>query len=101
MASQENIKHRAPAMTKDATSTTVADSVAIALKALAAYLAQITNNTNKNTRTSGTPVARKGINDHKRKSLHCQVSKLQQGGSSDQKTAMQRPAKGSNLYQCL
>ncbi|GJX26907.1 hypothetical protein Tco_0233203 [Tanacetum coccineum] len=126
-----------PAMTQDAIWQLVADSVAIALKAQAANLAN-TDNTNKNTGTSGTPVARKGINDHKRKfdrrntttnndnhhsnnhnyhhqqnrrqetvrtypakkipwkppfvykmhpashrSLHCQVSKLQQGGSSD------------------
>ncbi|GJU20473.1 hypothetical protein Tco_1153815 [Tanacetum coccineum] len=56
----------APAMTQDAIRQLVADSVAIALKAQAANLAN-TDNTNKNTRTSGTPVARKGINDHKRK----------------------------------
>ncbi|GJT53454.1 hypothetical protein Tco_0988508 [Tanacetum coccineum] len=56
----------APAITLDAIRQLVADSVAIALKAQAANLAN-TDNTNKNTRTSGTPVARKGINDHKRK----------------------------------
>ncbi|GJT72541.1 hypothetical protein Tco_1031827 [Tanacetum coccineum] len=56
----------APAMTQDAIRQLVADSVAIALKAQAANLAN-TDNTNKNTGTSGTPVARKGINDHKRK----------------------------------
>ncbi|GKB77639.1 reverse transcriptase domain-containing protein [Tanacetum coccineum] len=56
----------APAMTQDAIRQLVADSVAIALKAQAANLVN-TDNTNKNTRTSGTPVARKGINDHKRK----------------------------------
>ncbi|GJT05011.1 putative reverse transcriptase domain-containing protein [Tanacetum coccineum] len=56
----------APAMTQDAIRQLVADSVAIALKAQAANLAN-TDNTNKNTRTSGTPIASKGINDHKRK----------------------------------
>ncbi|GJV02806.1 putative reverse transcriptase domain-containing protein [Tanacetum coccineum] len=55
-----------PAMTQDAIRQLVADSVAIALKAQAANLAN-TDNTNKNTGTSGTLVARKGINDHKRK----------------------------------
>ncbi|GJZ18349.1 hypothetical protein Tco_0554472, partial [Tanacetum coccineum] len=56
----------APAMTHDAIRQLVADSVAAALEAQAANMAN-TDNTNKNTRTSGTPVARKGINDHKRK----------------------------------
>ncbi|GJU69497.1 hypothetical protein Tco_1255756 [Tanacetum coccineum] len=56
----------APAMTQDAIRQLVADSVAIALKAQAANLAN-TDNTNKNTGTSGTPIARKGINNHKRK----------------------------------
>ncbi|GJX44379.1 putative reverse transcriptase domain-containing protein [Tanacetum coccineum] len=56
----------APAMTQDAIRQLVADSVATALKAQAANMAN-TDNTNKNTGTSGTPVARKGINDHKRK----------------------------------
>ncbi|GJW77687.1 putative reverse transcriptase domain-containing protein [Tanacetum coccineum] len=46
--------------------TNVADSVATALKAQAANM-ENTDNTNKNTGTSGTPVARKGINNHKRK----------------------------------
>ncbi|GJT12107.1 reverse transcriptase domain-containing protein [Tanacetum coccineum] len=55
-----------PAMTQDAIRQLVADSVVIALKAQAANLAN-TDNTNKNIRTSGTLVARKGINDHKRK----------------------------------
>ncbi|GKF92753.1 hypothetical protein Tco_0279472, partial [Tanacetum coccineum] len=55
-----------PAMTQDTIRQLVADSVAIALKAQAANLAN-TDNTNKNTRTSETSVARKGINDHKRK----------------------------------
>ncbi|GJS37874.1 putative reverse transcriptase domain-containing protein [Tanacetum coccineum] len=56
----------APAMTQDAIRQLVADSVATALKAQAANMAN-TDNTNKNTGTSGTPVARKGINNHKRK----------------------------------
>ncbi|GKD08368.1 hypothetical protein Tco_1188053 [Tanacetum coccineum] len=56
----------APAMTQDAIRQLVVNSVAIALKAQAANLAN-TDNTNKNTWSSGTPVARKGINDHKRK----------------------------------
>ncbi|GKF60006.1 hypothetical protein Tco_0176792, partial [Tanacetum coccineum] len=56
----------APAMTQDAIRQLVADSVATALKAQAANMAY-TDNTNKNTGTSETPVARKGINDHKRK----------------------------------
>ncbi|GKA04086.1 hypothetical protein Tco_0676867 [Tanacetum coccineum] len=55
-----------PAMTQDAIRQLVADSVATALKAQAANMAN-TDNTNKNTRTSGTPIARKGINNHKRK----------------------------------
>ncbi|GJU85375.1 hypothetical protein Tco_1292921 [Tanacetum coccineum] len=53
-----------PAITLAAIRQLVADSVATALKAQAANMAN-TDNTNKNTRTSGTPVARKGINDHK------------------------------------
>ncbi|GKB63521.1 putative reverse transcriptase domain-containing protein [Tanacetum coccineum] len=56
----------APAMTQDAIRQLVADSVAAALEAQAANMAN-TDNTNKNTGTSGTPVARKGINDHKQK----------------------------------
>ncbi|GJU03931.1 hypothetical protein Tco_1114269 [Tanacetum coccineum] len=67
MSSQENPStSAAPAMTQDAIRQLVADSVATALKAQAANMAN-TDNTNKNTRTSETPVARKGINDHKRK----------------------------------
>ncbi|GJT74496.1 hypothetical protein Tco_1041221 [Tanacetum coccineum] len=58
--------HTAPAMTQDVIRQLVADSVATALKAQAANMANI-DNTNKNIRTSGNPVARKGINDHKRK----------------------------------
>ncbi|GJV39072.1 hypothetical protein Tco_1417512 [Tanacetum coccineum] len=53
-----------PAMTQDAIWKLVADSVAAALEAQAANMAN-TDNTNKNTGTSGTPVARKGTNDHK------------------------------------
>ncbi|GJU25573.1 hypothetical protein Tco_1164194 [Tanacetum coccineum] len=55
-----------PAITLDAIRQLVADSVATALKAQAANMAN-TDNTNKNTGTSGTPIARKGINNHKRK----------------------------------
>ncbi|GKB67992.1 hypothetical protein Tco_0929404 [Tanacetum coccineum] len=55
----------APAMTQNAVRQLVADSVATALKAQAANMAN-TDNTNKNTGTSRTPVARKGINGHKR-----------------------------------
>ncbi|GJU54725.1 hypothetical protein Tco_1228439 [Tanacetum coccineum] len=53
-------------MTQDAIRQLVADSVATALKAQAANMAN-TDNTNKKTGTSGTPIARKGINNHKRK----------------------------------
>ncbi|GJR04923.1 hypothetical protein Tco_0527907 [Tanacetum coccineum] len=56
----------APVMTQDAIWQIIADSVATALKAQAVNMAN-TDNTNKNSRTSGTLVARKGINDHKRK----------------------------------
>ncbi|GJS01058.1 putative reverse transcriptase domain-containing protein [Tanacetum coccineum] len=42
------------------------NGISSALKAQAASMAN-TDNTNKNTRTSGTSVARKEINDHKRK----------------------------------
>ncbi|GKC79542.1 hypothetical protein Tco_1130316 [Tanacetum coccineum] len=51
-------------MTQAALRQLIADSVAAALEAQAANMAN-TDNTNKNTGTSGTPVARKGINDHK------------------------------------
>ncbi|GKE56511.1 hypothetical protein Tco_1495696 [Tanacetum coccineum] len=54
----------APAMTQDAIRQLVADSVVAALEVQAANMAN-TDNTNKNTRISGTPVARKGTNDHK------------------------------------
>ncbi|GJU03688.1 putative reverse transcriptase domain-containing protein [Tanacetum coccineum] len=56
----------APAMTQDAIWQLVVDSVVAALEAQAANIAN-TDNTNKKTGTSRTPVARKGINDHKRK----------------------------------
>ncbi|GJW61496.1 hypothetical protein Tco_0110831 [Tanacetum coccineum] len=83
----------APAMTQVASRQLVADSVATALKAQAATMA-ITDNTNKNTGTSETLVARKGTNDHKRKSLHCQVPNLQQGGSSDEEQQKQKTSHG-------
>ncbi|GKB20791.1 hypothetical protein Tco_0854714 [Tanacetum coccineum] len=66
MPSKRTSTSETPSITLAAIRQLVADSVAIALKAQAANLAN-TDNTNKNTRTSGTPVARKGINDHKRK----------------------------------
>ncbi|GKC96204.1 hypothetical protein Tco_1161646 [Tanacetum coccineum] len=49
----------APAMTQAAIRKLVADSVAIALEAQAATMAN-TNNPNRNTGPTGTPVARKG-----------------------------------------
>ncbi|GJY00850.1 hypothetical protein Tco_0359002 [Tanacetum coccineum] len=55
-----------PAITLDAIRQLVADSVATAVKSQAANMAN-TDNTNKNTRTNKTPIARKGINNHKRK----------------------------------
>ncbi|GKF90238.1 hypothetical protein Tco_0264201, partial [Tanacetum coccineum] len=55
-----------PAITLNAIRQLIADSIAAALKALAANMAN-TDNTNKNIRTSETPALRKGINDHKRK----------------------------------
>ncbi|GJS88268.1 hypothetical protein Tco_0770904, partial [Tanacetum coccineum] len=54
----------APAMTQDAIRQLVADSVVAALEVQAANMAN-TDNTNKNTGISGTPIARKGTNDHK------------------------------------
>ncbi|GKA58884.1 hypothetical protein Tco_0758197 [Tanacetum coccineum] len=51
----------APAMTQAAIKKLVADSIAAALEAQAATMA----NTNRNTGTIGTPVARKGTNNHK------------------------------------
>ncbi|GJT21622.1 hypothetical protein Tco_0891559 [Tanacetum coccineum] len=55
-----------PAITLAAIRQLINDGISSALKAQAASMAN-TDNTNKNTGTSGTPVARKGINDHKRK----------------------------------
>ncbi|GKC16876.1 hypothetical protein Tco_1013658 [Tanacetum coccineum] len=52
----------APAMTQAAIKKLVAGSIAVALEAQAATMA----NTNRNTGTIGTPVARKGTNNHKR-----------------------------------
>ncbi|GJV03665.1 hypothetical protein Tco_1337234 [Tanacetum coccineum] len=49
----------APAMTQAAIRKLVADSVAAALEAQAVTMA-ITNNPNRNTRPTGTPIARKG-----------------------------------------
>ncbi|GKA03286.1 hypothetical protein Tco_0676067 [Tanacetum coccineum] len=65
----------APAMTQDAIRQLVADSVAAALEAQAATMAN-TNNTNRNTGTSRTLVARKGTNDHKRKIEGKKLSEL-------------------------
>ncbi|GKA91662.1 putative reverse transcriptase domain-containing protein [Tanacetum coccineum] len=55
-----------PAITLAAIRQLINDGISSALKAQAASMASASN-PNKNTRTSGTPVARKGINDHKRK----------------------------------
>nr|GEZ16444.1 hypothetical protein [Tanacetum cinerariifolium] len=56
----------ASAMTQAAIRQLIADSVAAALEAQAATMAN-TNHTNRNTGPSETSVARKGTNDHKRK----------------------------------
>nr|GEU35085.1 ribonuclease H-like domain-containing protein [Tanacetum cinerariifolium] len=56
----------APAMTQAVIRQLMADSVVAALEAQAATMGN-TNHTNRNTRPSETPVARKGTNDHKRK----------------------------------
>nr|GEZ63084.1 putative reverse transcriptase domain-containing protein [Tanacetum cinerariifolium] len=53
-------------MTQTAIRQLVADSVAAALEAQTATM-ETTNNTNRNTGLSGTLIARKGTNDHKRK----------------------------------
>nr|GEW26890.1 reverse transcriptase domain-containing protein [Tanacetum cinerariifolium] len=53
-------------MTQAAIRQLVADSIAAALEAQAANMANA-NNTNRNSMTSRTIVARKGTNDHKRK----------------------------------
>nr|GEW38226.1 hypothetical protein [Tanacetum cinerariifolium] len=55
-----------PVMTQAAIRQLVTDSIAAALEAQATNMAN-TNNTIRNTRTSRTPLARKGTNDHKRK----------------------------------
>ncbi|GKE90085.1 putative reverse transcriptase domain-containing protein [Tanacetum coccineum] len=55
-----------PAITLAAIRQLINDGISSALKAQAALMASASN-TNKNTGTSRTPVARKGINDHKRK----------------------------------
>ncbi|GJR95897.1 hypothetical protein Tco_0268071 [Tanacetum coccineum] len=55
-----------PAITLAAIRQLINDGISSSLKAQAASMAN-TNNINKNSGTSGTPVARKGINDHKRK----------------------------------
>ncbi|GJS69551.1 hypothetical protein Tco_0702392 [Tanacetum coccineum] len=55
-----------PAITLAAIRQLINDGISSALKAQAASMASASN-PNKNTGTSGTPVARKGINDHKRK----------------------------------
>nr|GFA52415.1 hypothetical protein [Tanacetum cinerariifolium] len=56
----------APTMTQAAIRQLIADSVAAALEAQAATMAN-TNNTNRNIGPSETPIARKGTNDHKQK----------------------------------
>nr|GEW11072.1 hypothetical protein [Tanacetum cinerariifolium] len=58
MASKRTSTSSAPAMTQAAIRKLVADSVAAALKAQAATMAN-TDNTNRNTQQSGTHVARK------------------------------------------
>ncbi|GKC33812.1 hypothetical protein Tco_1046196 [Tanacetum coccineum] len=55
-----------PTVTQDTIRQLITDSVATTLKAQAANMAN-TDNTNKNTGTSGTPVTRKGTNNHKQK----------------------------------
>ncbi|GJV61656.1 hypothetical protein Tco_1467756 [Tanacetum coccineum] len=57
---------KTPTMTQAAIRQLITDGIAAALEAQAATMAN-TNNTNRNTGTSRTPVARKGTNDHKRK----------------------------------
>nr|GEV30118.1 putative reverse transcriptase domain-containing protein [Tanacetum cinerariifolium] len=76
----------APAMTQAAIRKLVTDNVAAALETQAATM-ENTKNTNKNTGPRETPVARKG---NYKETLHCQVSFLQQGGSSDQELQKQR-----------
>ncbi|GJT08131.1 hypothetical protein Tco_0842593 [Tanacetum coccineum] len=78
----------APAMAQTAIKKLVADSIAAALEAQAATMA----NTNRNTRTIGTP-----MHPASHRSLHWQVSDLQQGGSSVGNCKSKGPAMGSNL----
>ncbi|GJR62978.1 putative reverse transcriptase domain-containing protein [Tanacetum coccineum] len=77
-----------PAITLAAIRQLINDGISSALKAQAASM-ENTDNTNKNTGTSGTPVARKGINDHKRKNYinmgSCSVKcRFEQDRSPDQ-----------------
>ncbi|GKB31242.1 hypothetical protein Tco_0870643 [Tanacetum coccineum] len=58
MAPKRTSTFAAPAMTQAAIKKLVADSISAALEAQAATMAN-TDNTNRNTRQSGTPVARK------------------------------------------
>ncbi|GKD58237.1 hypothetical protein Tco_1295746 [Tanacetum coccineum] len=58
MAPKRTSTSAAPAMTQAAIKKLVADSIAAALEAQAATMAN-TDNTNRNTRQRGTPVARK------------------------------------------
>ncbi|GJZ18698.1 hypothetical protein Tco_0554821 [Tanacetum coccineum] len=58
MAPKRTSTSAAPPMTQDVIKKLVADSVAAALEAQAATM-ENTNNTNRNTRQSGTPIARK------------------------------------------
>ena len=53
-------------MTQAAIRKLIDDGIVVALETQAAAMAN-TDNTNRNTETNGTPVARKGTNDHKRK----------------------------------
>nr|GEY87302.1 hypothetical protein [Tanacetum cinerariifolium] len=66
MAPKRTSTSAAPAMTQAAIMQLIADSVAAALEAQAATMAN-TNNTNRNTGPCETPVARKRTNDHKGK----------------------------------
>ncbi|GKB31925.1 putative ribonuclease H-like domain-containing protein, partial [Tanacetum coccineum] len=91
MAPKRTSTSAAPPMTQDVIKKLVADSVAAALEAQAATM-ENTNNTNRNTRQSGTPIARKCSY---KEFMICQpfnfkVSDLQQRGSSDQELQKQR-----------
>ncbi|GJX28027.1 putative reverse transcriptase domain-containing protein [Tanacetum coccineum] len=66
---QRNIQpSETPAITLAAIRQLINDGISSALKAQAASM-ENTDNTNKNTGTSGTLVARKGINNHKRNKI--------------------------------